>query len=164
MRFRFPISALLLTALSLTAVVEGQTAEKEADPPPLNKALTSIKPDASLLSSLLSVKPQIPLGPEYILEGYENQMTLVSQKMTAELQSIDRALHSGEITRAGAEYLIQQCYQIAMMQYEVFSALHDALEEDIQQSADKSKSSSAAGSVGTVVTGLALSSSHSQGQ
>jgi hypothetical protein len=56
-------------------------------------------------------------------------MTLVSQKMSVELQSIERALGTGQITPDEAEYLIQQHYQIAMMQFEVFTLLHDALEQ-----------------------------------
>jgi hypothetical protein len=62
------------------------------------------------------------MGPDYVLHGYENEMTLVSQKMSVELQSIERALRSGQITHDEAEYLIQQRYQVAMMQYEVFTA------------------------------------------
>jgi len=66
-------------------------------------------------------------------------MTLVSQKMSVELQSIERALRTGQITHDEAQYLIQQRYQVAMMQYEVFSALHEAVEQEIQQLTEKNQ-------------------------
>jgi hypothetical protein len=62
-------------------------------------------------------------------------MTLVSQALSTELVVISQAVQSGQIKRDDAEYLIQQRYQLALMQYEVFSALHDSLEYEIVQKA-----------------------------
>ena len=41
-----------------------------------------------------------------------------------------------QITREQAEYLLQQRYQVAMMQYQVLSALHDVLKHDIDEAAE----------------------------
>ena len=168
MKGRLFIPALLLAELPLTAVAQRpvtQANDKEVEPPPLNKVLVGVSTDATLTSLLASVKPQIPLGPAYVLQGYENEMTLVGQKMSGELESIERALHSGRITRSEAEYLIQQRYQVAMMQYEVFTALHDSLEEEIQEVAAKSGGSSQERSDNNAATrNETVSSLHSQGQ
>ena len=166
MRLRRVTISLLLAALSCTALAQSpqsKTKYQDEAPPAVEEIQTSTH-STKWLSSLLSVKPKIPLGPDYILQGYENEMTLVSQKMSVELQSIERALGSGQFTHDQAEYLIQQRYQVAMMQYEVFTALHDALEQEIQQVADKSKGILAGGFNHAVAARLAASSSHSQGQ
>jgi len=39
------------------------------------------------------------------------------------------------MNREQAEYLLQQTYQTAMMQYQVLSALHDVLKHDIDEAA-----------------------------
>ena len=50
------------------------------------------------------------------------------------------------------------------MQYEVFTALHDALEQEIQQAADKSRTLPARGPDRTVAAHLATSSARSETQ
>ena len=52
---------------------------------------------------------------------------------SADLIGIMQANRANQITRAEAEYLIQERYQVAMMQHEVLSALHDGLEHDLAQ-------------------------------
>ena len=167
MKFRY-VTALLLLAMppytALAQAPQATTKYEDETPPPIAQVVNGSKGERELLSTLLSVKPQIPLGPDYILHGYENEMTLVSQEMSVELQSIERALRSGKITHDEAEYLIQQRYQVAMMQYEVFTALHDALEQEIQQAAADARSFAAKGSDGAVAARLSASPSHSQGQ
>jgi hypothetical protein len=137
---------------------------KDETAPQVAQVLPGPKIDGELLASLLSINPQVPLGPEYVLQGYEKEMTLVSQKMSVELQSIELALRSGQITHDEAEYLIQQRYQVAMMQYEVFSALHDALEEEIQKVASRSRTFPAGGSDHSVAAHAALAPARSQNQ
>lgn len=62
-------------------------------------------------------------------------MTFTSQRLSAELAVISQAVRSGQITRVEAEYLIQQRSELAAMQYEVFSALHDSLAFEVAQKA-----------------------------
>jgi hypothetical protein len=84
--------------------------------------------------------------------------------MSLELQSIERALHTAQITPDEAEYLIQQRYQVARIQFEVFTLLQDALEQEIRHLSDKTKSFLGKGSDGAVAARLAACSSCSQGQ
>jgi hypothetical protein len=46
-----------------------------------------------------------------------------------------QAQQTNQIAREQAEYLLQQRYQMAMMQYQVLSALHDVLKHDIDEAA-----------------------------
>jgi hypothetical protein len=168
MKVRSVITSLLSAAMSCVALgqpPQAKTRYKDEAPPAVEKVLAVSKAGTELLPSLVSVKPQAPLGPDSVLQEYENEMTLVSQRMSVEVQSIAHALRLGQITHDQAEFLIQQRYQVAMMQYEVFTALHDALEQAIQQAAtDRSNGFSADPSESSVRARLTSSSAHSPGQ
>ena len=60
------------------------------------------------IADILAVTPDRPSGPQEVLQEYRDQLTLVSQVLSAELAVISHAVHSGQIKRADAEYLIQQ--------------------------------------------------------
>jgi hypothetical protein len=62
-------------------------------------------------------------------------MSMVADKTSAEFSGIVQAQRASQINREQAEYLLQQRYQIAMMQYQVLSALHDVLKHDIDEAA-----------------------------
>jgi hypothetical protein len=86
-----------------------------------------------VLSNLLAFAPEIPRGPVEILRQYEDQMTLISQTFTIEISLITEAVHQGQVSRPQADYLMQQRFQIAMMQYEVLNALHDSLAFEVSR-------------------------------
>lgn len=88
-----------------------------------------------VIERLLAFQPAIPLGPVDVLKSYENAMVMIAERLSAELTSISQAHRANQITSDRAEYLIQNRYQVAMMQYDVLSALHDGLEEDIVRAA-----------------------------
>ena len=87
----------------------------------------------------MAIKPELPLGPTDVLKEYEHGMALIAQEMSADVVNISRAQEANQVTREQAEYLIGERYQIAMMQYQVLSALHDALERDVAQEATRAK-------------------------
>ena len=95
---------------------------------------TSVKSNP-VLSELIAPKPQMPLGPQDVLKSYELAMSMVADKASADLSVIVQAQRTNQITREQAEYLLQQSYQMAMMQYQVLSALHDVLKHDIDEAA-----------------------------
>ena len=86
-----------------------------------------------VLSDLIALKPELPLGPQDILKSYEIAMSMVADKTSADFSVIVQAQQTNQITREQAEYLLQQRYQLAMMQYQVLSALHDVLKHDIDE-------------------------------
>jgi hypothetical protein len=130
----FFLAVMPFAAVAQRTRVSGHVEEVTA--PSIKIILASATAQAQL-AALLDSRPVIPLGPVDILKGYENDMTTVTQRMSAELEGISRAVHTGQLTPAQAEFLIQERYQVAMMQYQVFSALHDALEKDIAQAAPR---------------------------
>jgi len=118
--------------------------------------LADVSQPAGTIARVLTVQPPIPLGPVDVLKGYEDGMTLIAQRLSAELISISQANLARQITRDEAEYLILERYQVAMMQHQVLSALHDSLEHDLAQT---QKRPSRFSSSETAVTEQPLSSS-----
>lgn len=148
----------LVGALLSLAVMAGtalaQIARKGADvePPPLEKVLASAKtPNNAQLVELMAVRPELPLGPIDVLKEYEQGMALIAQGMSVDLVKISRAQEANQVTREEAEYLIEERYQTAMMQYQVLSALHDVLERDVAQEATRAKSTRGAAVPDTAV-------------
>ena len=133
-----PVSrfTLLILAFASSFLFVQRSLAADSTAPTLQSILAKTADgDNGDIASLLNVPPIMPLGPVDVLKGYENEMTSISQRMSAEMGGIAQAARLGQITREQAEFLIQQNYQVAMMQYQVLSALHDTLERDIEQAA-----------------------------
>ncbi len=132
---------ILITILILATVWHSATAQPkkknipvDAHPPESILARTSMQSNP-VLSDLIALKPEMPLGPQDILKSYEIAMSLVVDKTSSDFSVIVQAQQANQITREQAEYLLQQSYQMAMMQYQVLSALHDVLQHDIDDAA-----------------------------
>jgi len=147
MNFRSNLVAVFLLALVPLAVMAQPSQETntdaklEAPPLPSLVAATRLTNDP-VISSLLAVQPEIPLGPGDLLKGYENGMTAIAERISAELANISQAVRLGHITRDQADYLTQETYQLAVMQYQVLSTLHDSLAHDMAQASIRSKRTS----------------------
>jgi hypothetical protein len=139
MKSRLMVVALFsLVFLPHLAIAQGPRATRASaatEPPPslpLNNFADISQPDG-VIARLLAFQPSIPLGPADVLKAYEDGMTLIAQRLSAELISISQANQANQITRAEAEHLILDRYQVAMMQHDVLSALHDSLEHDLAE-------------------------------
>ena len=133
MKLRMLVLVGLFTCSIFALAADSTVSDQQINPPSLQHVLAATKPDPEILSALFAGQAQLPLGPEDVLQEYEGEMTVISEKMSADLARVSQAVQSGEITRAEAEYLIQERYQTAMMQYQVLGALHDALQQDMGQ-------------------------------
>jgi hypothetical protein len=123
-------------------VVVGQTprvpranAAAEAPPNLPPQAFADTSQTNEVIERLLAIQPAIPLGPVDVLKSYENEMAMIAHRLSAELTSISQAHRANQIMGDRAEYLIQNRYQVALMDFDVLSALHDGLEEDIARAA-----------------------------
>jgi hypothetical protein len=96
----------------------------------------------TVIADSLAFRPVIPLGPQDILKRYEDDMSLVTNRFSAEMGNISQAVVAGQITREQAEYAIQQSYDFALIQHEVLTALHDSLEHDVDQQAIQGRDAS----------------------
>ena len=130
------IAILILATVWHTAAAQPKKKNIQAEAPPLESILatTSMQSNA-VLPDLIALKPEMPLGPQDVLKSYEIAMSMVVDKTSADFSVIVQAQQTNQITREQAEYLLQQRYQMAMMQYQVLSALHDVLKHDIDEAA-----------------------------
>jgi len=130
------IPMVILATLWHTAAAQPKKTNIQAEAPALESILTTTSMQSNaVLPDLIAFKPEVPLGPTDVLKFYELGMSLVAEKTSAEFSGIVQAQQTNQITREQAEYLLQQRYQMAMMQYQVLSALHDVLKHDIDEAA-----------------------------
>ncbi len=136
MKFRQILIAIVIlgTVWHTAAAQPKKKIEVDAPRPESIFAGTNMQCDP-VLSDLIALKPQMPLGPQDVLKSYEIAMSLVADKTSADFSVIVQAQQTNQITREQAEYLLQLRYQMAMMQYQVLSALHDVLKHDIDEAA-----------------------------
>src|SRR4030095_6587995 len=75
--------------------------------------------------------PAFPRGPHDRLRDYESGMTVIAQQLSAKLQTIVQGVQSGQLSRERGEQLSGEQYYVARMQFELLSALHEMLQQDL---------------------------------
>jgi hypothetical protein len=135
------------------AAAEPKKKTDQVEAPALERVLvlTNDAKSNTVLSDLIAVKPEMPLGPQDVLKSYEIAMSLLADKTSTDFSVIVQAQQANQISREEAEYLLQQIYQMAMMQYQVLSALHDVLKHDIEEARQKGTQSPKTLNSGTVL-------------
>ena len=124
----------------------------EVDAPRPESILAGTSMQSSpVLPDLIALKPEMPLGPQDVLKSYEIAMGMVADKTSADFSVIVQAQQTNQITREQAEYLLQQRYQIAVMQYQVLSALHEVLKHDIDEANQEARRTLKAANSDTVL-------------
>src|SRR5260370_30580709 len=83
------------------------------------------------LAHLVEFTPVIPRGPNDVLRDYELEMAAIAEQLSMDLGAISNAVGTRQMTREQGEYVSGQLYQVAIMQFQLFSALHTMLEVDI---------------------------------
>jgi hypothetical protein len=127
------IVVLLVLAGRLSWASSWGQPQRASDAPPMEKLTAGGAADQAALSDILAVTPQMPGGPLDVLNKYEQEMTSISDGFSQELAQVIEAVRQGQISASESEGLIWERYQIAMMQFQVFSALHSALRHDLDQ-------------------------------
>ena len=141
-------SSVVITPLVAVAQPNrGLGENSEIQPPPVQKIVAGATSETDdEVSSLLATKPEIPLGPLDVLKNYESEMIMIAQRMSAELASISQAVAADQLSRERADYLIGERYQVAMMQFQVLSTLHDSLARDVARAGVREVGSGTTGS------------------
>ena len=135
------IAIVIVGTLWHTAAAQPKKKKSQVEAPPLESILADSSMQSNpLTSDLIALKPEMPLGPQDVLKSYEIAMSLVADKTSSDFAVIVQAQQANQITREQAEYLLQQTYQVAMLQYQVLSALHDVLKHDIDKATQQAKS------------------------
>jgi hypothetical protein len=137
MKFRqILIAIVILGTLWHTAAAQPKKKNIQPDAPRPESILAGTSMQSKrVLSDLIAIKPEMPLSPEDVLKSYEIAMSMVVDRTSGDFSVVVQAQQTSQITRERAEYLLRQRYQMAMMQYQVLSALHDVLKHDIDEAA-----------------------------
>lgn len=135
------IAILILASLWQVAAAQPKKTKTQVETPALPSApvVTNYAQKNAALPDLIALKTEMPLGPQDVLKSYEIGMSLIADKTSTDFSQIVQAQQANQITRAQAEYLLQQRYQVAMMQYQVLSSLHDVLKHDIDEANQESQ-------------------------
>jgi len=98
------IAVVLLGMVWHSAAAQPKKKKTEVDAPPLERVLsgTSMQSNA-VLSDLIALRPEMPLGPQDILKSYEIAMSMVADKTSADFSVIVQAQQTNQITREQAE-------------------------------------------------------------
>jgi len=128
------IAVLVLSFIGGPQAFGAVAHETDADVPVPEVQKYFPTPDTNeALTEVLNVKPQLPRGPNEILEEYESEMAKIASRMSNELGEICQAIANGQLSRDQGEYLTRERYRVAMMQYQLFSAWHSILEQAVTQ-------------------------------
>jgi hypothetical protein len=133
-------ATVIVGAFWSSAAAEPKKTTNQVNAPALESILagTSIQSNA-VPGYVPEFKPEMPLGPRDVLKSYEVAMNILADRTSTDLSVIVQAQQANQITREQAEYLLQQRYEIAMMQYQVLSALHDVLNHEIDEASLQGK-------------------------
>jgi hypothetical protein len=132
----FLVAIAILGTVLHAAAAQPKKKTTQVDASPLERVLSGTSMLSSpVLSDVIARQPEMPLGPQDSLISYEVARSLVVEKTSADFSVIVQARQTNQISRKQAEYLLLQSYQMAMMQYQVLSALHDVLKHDIDEAA-----------------------------
>ena len=140
------IISLALITTPFAAAAHARPASQTA---PNAAILTSIhNGDAAALKDVLAVQPPVPIGPPDLLKAYEDAMASTAQGFNAQVSQILEAVQQKRISEEQGEYLCKEAYQLAMMQFQVFSGLHDMLADEVSQTSAAAQSANPAAAAG----------------
>jgi hypothetical protein len=155
------IAALLLCIVTASQPAFTAVRSKLADDSPSPVAMAHASADdAHVLEDLLAITPAVPLGPRDLLRGYESEMASIAERLSTELGVITNAVGTGQISREQGEYVSGERYRVAMMQFQLFSALHAILEADIARTPAARTDSTRSPAGEMVVVAMPFSSFH----
>jgi len=132
MRATVSLITLFISCLSGSLFASNKTVHKRVQSPRI-----TIESDANNLpdsvKDILKSSVTLPRGPSDILRGYEEDMRAVSARFLNELALISKTFTERQITRAEADHMSEERYLVAMMQFELLSALHAGLEQEVER-------------------------------
>jgi hypothetical protein len=118
-----------ITTVSAPAFPKAQNSADEAQPPDLGAITSATR--STILTRILAIPSATPRGPDDRLRDYERGMVTIAQQFSAQVRTIVQGVQSGQLSREQGEQLTGEQYQIAWMQFELLSALHRMLQQDL---------------------------------
>ncbi|MCU1332286.1 MAG: hypothetical protein JWM08_1278 [Candidatus Angelobacter sp.] len=130
MKTKLIVALMVFTITASQVAFTSERSIPEDSPSPIAIPPASAD-DAHVPEDLLAITPMVPLGPLDLLRSYESEMASIAERLATELGAISNAVGAGQISREQGEYVTGERYRVAMMQFQLFSALREMLEADI---------------------------------
>jgi hypothetical protein len=127
-------------------------------PPPRIPVVSDANNLPDSVRGLLTMSAVAPRGPSDVLRGYEDDMRAVSARFANELAIISKTFTERQITREAAEHISEERYLVAMMQFELLSAWHAQLEQEVERDENSPKNPDSTRQSGVAVVELPFSS------
>ncbi len=86
---------------------------------------------SDIVASVLATPSATPRGPQDQLQDYEAGMVSVTRQFSAKIAVIAGAVERGELSREQGEDISAEQYEMAQMQFNLLSALHEMLAQDL---------------------------------
>jgi Spy/CpxP family protein refolding chaperone len=147
-----------IAIITLSAPAYSETLRTEDVQPPLFGSTPGTLAETESLGDALAVPSALPRGPQDLLNDYEAGMVSISQEFSARLGAIVQAVQKGELSREEGENITAEQYQVSRMQFELFSALHEILQQDIARATAPQPAPAAAKQNDIVMVSLPFSS------
>ena len=87
--------------------------------------------EETALADVMSAPEAVPRGPKDVLEDYEAEMGAITQRFSATLLVVAKAVQNGELTSEQGQKITSEQYQTAQMQFELLAAWRAMLEHDL---------------------------------
>ena len=118
-----------ILTVSAKAFAEVQPGVDQVQPPKVEAIAPATGNET--LTTILASPSAIPRGPQDRLRDYEDGMAIIAQQFSSKLRTIVQGVQGGQLSREQGEQLTEEQYQIAWMQFELLSALHHILQQDL---------------------------------
>ena len=125
---------LLWTTIAISGQSFAEVPDNNAQSSPaISTAEPSVASDA--LTNVLAAPSATPRGPQDQLQDYEAGMVSITQQFSAKIAVIAGAVQRGELSREQGEDISAEQYEMAQMQFNLLSALHEMLAQDLARAA-----------------------------
>lgn len=136
---------LIVILLGAVIAVPNQSFSQKLQPGQNANSLPAIatlegRAESEAVANVLATPSALPRGPQDMLQDYEAGMASVTQQFSVKVAAIAEAAQRGELSSEQANGMAAEQYQLAQMQFDLLSALHETLEQDIARATTTSQS------------------------
>jgi hypothetical protein len=125
------IFVCLSVIIAASASARAEVQHRADDGQLLETVSTAPARGSETLTSILAIPSVLPRGPHDQLRDYEGGMAAIAKQFSSKLRTIVQGAQSGQLSREQGEQLNGEQYYVARMQFELLSALHKMLQQDV---------------------------------
>ncbi len=126
---RTQLIAVIVILLTVAPMLAAQENPKNGQVTPGEAPAAS--GNRTALEDVMAAPEAPPRGPKDLLDDYEAEMGAITQRFSATLLLVAKAVQNGELTSEQGQKITAEQYQTAQMQFELLAAWRAMLEHDL---------------------------------